>query len=309
MSLLLLFAEPGAISACDSCGCHLPSELAPSDQTWNAGVFVQYTDFGTLRDEGRRIDNDDDQYLHSLTTQLIVGCRLDDAVSVSLFVPYISRSFSRPDGAQTERGTVAGLGDSVVLASLRLVHREAASSSCQVSALVGLKMPTGDPSQLRFEEQGGGDQDPAAATGGHDLALGAGAWDPQLGLSATLRQDRWFATLQGTYGYNTEGAYEYRFANEISASAALGYLLYRASPWRLTIQANADAESKGLDSVSGMKTDDTANHDVFLGIESSAWWQHSCSADLAIDLPVYEHNSSTQLVPTYRIRGALSWFF
>jgi len=306
---ILLTAAAGSIGACDSCGCHMPSDLTPADPGWNAGIMEQYTDFGTLTDEGRKVDNIFGQYMRSSTTQLTIGYRGDERWAIAAFIPYISRSYSRPDDGIIEHGTVAGLGDATLLGSCRLLSIEHLHDAVSIGILAGVKIPTGDPSQLRYEEQGGGDQDPDAATGGHDLALGSGAWDPLGGVALLGRLDRWYAEVQGTYTDNTEGAYEYRYANELAGSAGVGYFVYVQSPWRITSQLNLSGSSKGLDRVAGATTDDTANHDLFLGGEVSVTYLHALSGECAVDLPVLERNSSTQLVPTWRLRAALTVFF
>ena len=305
--LLTMAAAP--VAACDSCGCHMPSALAYADPGWNAGVMEQYTDFSTLQDEGRTVENTYDQFMRSSTTQLTLGYRCDQRWAVSAFIPYISRSYARPDDGAIDHGTVSGLGDASLVGSCRLLSIEHRRAALSIGILAGVKIPTGDPAQLKYEEQGGGDQDPASATGGHDLALGSGAWDPLGGVDLIGRLGRWYAELQGTYTYNTEGAYEYRYANELAGSAGVGYFAYVQSPWRINAQLNLSGSSKGLDTVAGTLTDDTANHDWFIGGECASAYLHMLSGDLALDLPVIERNSATQLVPTWRLRAALTVFF
>jgi hypothetical protein len=38
-------------------------------------------------------------------------------------------------------------------------------------------------------------------------------------------------------------------------------------------------------------------------------WHENLSAELAADFPVALNNTALQIVPDYRIRGALSWRF
>lgn len=66
--------------------------------------------------------------------------------------------------------------------------------------------------------------------------------------------------------------------------------------------------AKGLDRVAGEETDDTANHNLFVGPEVVGRYD-TMSAMLGVDLPIIERNSTTQLVPTWRIRASLSWAF
>ncbi len=306
-SLLALIANSAV--ACDSCGCHAPPELNDAHSGFTAVIYEQYTDFGTLQDEGHRIDNPTGQWMTSSTTQLIARYRFDDTFAASAFVPYISRSFKRPNNGVEETGTVAGVGDISVLGTARLYRHVEADSAFNASILAGIKAPTGDPIQLKSERDGGGDEDPDNAVGGHDLALGSGSWDIVLGANAIGRLDQWYASAQIFYTWHTEGAYQYRIANELTATGSLGYYLVMEARERLGVQINLTGETKGLDTVAGDKTDDTANHNLFIGPEFDALFAGRLTALLGLDLPIFERNSEVQLVPTWRVRAAVGWTF
>ncbi len=308
--LALLCAAAVAASACDSCGCHVPPELSDLHTGWTFGLYEQVTWFDTAKDEGQRIDAGG-QWEHSSTTQAIIDYRFSDQLSLTAFVPYLSRSYRRIDNGLAENGTVAGIGDASLLLSYRPWRRFDADSASQVSLQLGLKAPTGDPSQLKSEVPGStvGDQDPNSLVGGHDVALGDGAWDPEFGANAITRLGRWYAAAQIFYIYHTEGAYFYRFANELSGGVSIGYFLVMELRSHLGLQLNLAGDSKGHDWVAGQQTPDTANHNVFLGPELSMRWNGSLTAMLGFDLPLIEHNSAAQLVPTWKARAALGWRF
>jgi hypothetical protein len=312
----LILLVPTLTHACDSCGCHMPSDLTPDATGWNVGLFEQYTDFGTVRDEGTKVANTYDQYMHSYTTQLIVGYRVYDWLAVNAFVPYISRSYSRPDSGVQQTGTVSGVGDSTVMSSMRFVNVNTMDHAFTASVLLGIKVPTGNPSELKYEyaeTQGvtlpGDDIDPNNYTGGHDLALGSGATDYIGGVSGSYRLQDWYVTAQATYEYNTEGAYTYRYANEIAASGSIGYFFYVRSPWRAWAQVNLDGDSKGLDTVADQQTTDTANHNLYIGPEVSVMWNRKLIVDASVDIPIEEHDSAVQMDPTWRSRLSLSYRF
>ena len=42
---------------------------------------------------------------------------------------------------------------------------------------------------------------------------------------------------------------------------------------------------------------------------SISMWKRKLAMDVAVDIPVYEQNSSTQLVPTWRARAAFNYTF
>ena len=308
-SLSLLTLAMRGVSACDACGCHAPPELGQPATGLSVGVYEQYTDFSTLKDGGQKIDNSTSQWMHSTTTQAIIGYRINDDLAVGLFIPYISRSFKRPNNGVDEKGTVAGLGDISTLATLRILHGSDLDAPWNVNVQAGLKAPTGNTDQLKTELLGGGDEDPLNAVGGHDVALGTGSWDLIYGANAIGQVDRWYGSTQVTYTVHTKGDWQYQVANEISASGGLGYLVIQGKRTHVGVQANVIGESKGLDTVAGDDATDTGNHNLFVGPEVNALWNGQFTAVLGIDLPVMENNTDVQLVPTWRVRAAIGWQF
>jgi hypothetical protein len=77
----------------------------------------------------------------------------------------------------------------------------------------------------------------------------------------------------------------------------------------LSLQAVVSGESKGQDTLNGVATDDTAVTSVFLGPQINYTWSSRLSAMVGADLPVSIVSSGQQVVPTYRIRGAVTWRF
>jgi hypothetical protein len=309
VSALMLIA--GTVHACDSCGCHSPPELGDVHTGWTVGIYEQVTWFDTAKNEGEGMANTYGQWEHSSTTQAIIDYRFNDQFSLTAFIPYISRSYRRADFGATDTGTVAGLGDSSLLVSYRPYRYFGGDSSATTTLQAGVKAPTGDPSQLQGEEPGStvGDQDPNSLIGGHDVALGDGAWDVELGGNAIARVERWFASAQVFYLYHTEGAYFYRFANELSGGVSVGYFLQMEARNHIGLQLNLTGDTKGHDWVAGQETPDTANHNVFLGPELTILHDSTLTGMIGFDLPIYEHNSDSQLVPTWKIRAAVGWRF
>ena len=48
---------------------------------------------------------------------------------------------------------------------------------------------------------------------------------------------------------------------------------------------------------------------LYVGPGVSFTWAARLGAELAVDLPVIQHNTSLQLVPDVRVRGGLTWTF
>ncbi len=90
--------SPTASSGCGLRFLRLPHalRLRPDNRWLDGGYIRQYSDFGTLRDEGRRTANPDRQWMHSATTQAVIGYRVSEALTIDAYLPYIVRSYRRP---------------------------------------------------------------------------------------------------------------------------------------------------------------------------------------------------------------------
>jgi len=203
---------------------------------------------------------------------------------------------------------------------------------------LGVKVPSGDSSRLGEEEaEDAGSEDPTddpwfprGASGtplddggtaqhvpgrvpsgvhGHDLTLGTGSTDVLVGTQGFASWRRFFATAGVQYAIRTEGSFDYQFANDLLWFAGPGYFALLHDDYSLGVQVMASGESKGNDTQNGERADDTAITSVYIGPAFRGTWKNRLSAEIGLDLPLLQNNSSLQLVPNYRIRGGLSWHF
>ncbi|HZW36832.1 MAG TPA: hypothetical protein VFF01_07805, partial [Candidatus Deferrimicrobiaceae bacterium] len=214
---LVIISASGAAIACDLCAIYRATEAKASKPGFSIGVYEQYTRFGTLRDGGKKVGNEADQFLDSSITQFLLGYRFDDRIGVQLNIPYIYRSFKRPEGGAIDEGTVSGLGDVALVGTARLYQRLREDSTFLWNALGGVKFPTGNTDRLKEElaEEEPVPGEPESGIHGHDLALGSGSYDFIVGTDAYWRWKRLFATAAVHYSIRTEGDFDYRFANDL----------------------------------------------------------------------------------------------
>jgi hypothetical protein len=153
--------------------------------------------------------------------------------------------------------------------------------------------------------------DGAAESGihGHDLALGSGSFDGIVGGQLFWSWDRLFASAAGQYAIRGEGDFDYEFANDLTWTGGPGVFALLTHTWTLGVQALLTGETKGNDTQAGVKTNDTAVTALYVGPGLSLTWGTSLAGDLALDLPVVQHNTGLQIVPDFRVRGGISWRF
>ena len=335
LTLILIAAGLTTGRACDLCGCFTP-QLNAAPQTgsslfpwwergWYGAVSEQFTRFGTLQESGDEVPNPTGQYLDSAITQLVSGYQITSRFALQLNVPLIYREFKRPEGFEIQQGTISGLGDmSLLLKTVFFHYASPAERSFDVSGknpvatvhesdftvsavlLTGIKFPTGDSSRLKEEfhevEVPGA---PESGIHGHDLTLGTGSYDGVFGQQTSLRYKNMFLETNLQFAARTEGAHDYRFADDLIWNGGPGYYLVRNANAILGLQFVASGEYKGRDRFRGAPADDTGISSVFLGprvVASLGRW----SAEVSAELPVFIHNTALQAVPDFRLHGAIS---
>jgi len=336
--LILISAGEFTSRGCDLCGCYTPQLEAmpqmepmssPSWLTgWYAAISEQFTHFGTLQFNGGKIDNPTGQYENSSITQLVAGYDITSRFALQVHVPLIYREFKRPEGFAIDRGTVSGLGDvSLLLKTVAFHYSSPARRTFEVEGknpiaiehepdltasailLTGIKFPTGDSSRLEEEfhevEIPGA---PESGIHGHDLTLGTGSYDGVFGEQTSLRYKNVFFETNVQFTWRGDGAHQYRFANDLTWSGGPGYYFIRRQDMIIGLQFVASGEYKDVDRFRGKPADDTGITSVFLGPRLIAS-RGRFSAEIAAELPVSIDNTALQVVPDYRLRGALSFHF
>ena len=144
---------------------------------------------------------------------------------------------------------------------------------------------------------------------GHDLTLGSGSFDGIIGASVFWSWQRFYVTAATQWAIRSEGAFDYQFANDLTWIGGPGVYALLTNDYSLGVQAVLSGETKGKDTQQGQRLDDTGITALYVGPGFSFTWGTSLAADVALDLPAIQDNTSVQIVPDYRIRGGLMWRF
>jgi hypothetical protein len=319
LGLLCAAATPAI--GCELCAIYAGSHEGGVEQHgWFTGAAEQFTAFGGLQLNGKEIANPSNQSVETSTTQFILGYNFNDHFSLQANIPYIHRSFRRPNGAFTDDGNVSGLGDAVLVGKLLLLRKDTENSSFAWSLLAGLKFPTGSTTQLQDEtvrlgallnSSGSthGSDSAESAIHGFDLSLGSGSLDGRIGTSFFYRHNRFFFSGAMQYAINTEGDYGYRYANDLTWDGGPGYYLLQDATRTLALEAAFSGEHKGSDTYKDQPVDDTGFTAVYIGPKLTYTWKDRLAAHLGVDFPVSVTNSGLQTVPGPRVRAGVTWTF
>lgn len=320
---------PAAARACDVCAIYSATEYRDARSGLRIGVAEQYTNYATLYVGGKETANVGDQQLRSSITQVFLSYNFTPTISAQITVPYITRSYRRVEGGdQVVDGNVNGFGDMSLLGRWTAWSHVDESMLMRFTLLGGLKLPSGNSSQLEAEAAEGGDEadlpaglarpahgqvDPNGgvpnAVGGDNLTLGSGSVDGIVGGSFFWSWNKVFLSMIAQYAIRTTGSFDYRFANDLFWFVGPGAYLLTDHAYTLSLQGVVSGETKGNDTVDGDTVEGSAETDVYCGPALSFSWESNLAAEVAVDIPFVSNASGVALVPDYRIRAALSWQF
>lgn len=306
VSAVLAAACAQPVLACDFCAVYSATEAqGNSGKGFFAGIAEQYTYFDTFQSDGRNQPNPDAEHLNSLISQAFVGYNINNRFGLQFNLPVIYREWSAmPEGGGRVHGSEVGLGDALLVGNIRLFKKRTIDYTFNWNGMAGVKFPTGNSHFLKPDLDG-----ITAGIGGHDLALGTGSYDGVVGTEIFLRWKKFFGTAGTQYNIRSEGTFGYQFANELGWNGGPGVYLALKDEYTLSLQAVVSGEYKKEDTIHGVATDDTAITSVFLGPQINFTWGSDLSANVGADLPVSIKSSGDQIVPTLRLRAAVTWRF
>lgn len=298
-------------AACELCSAYAEDDAhSVARAGWSFSAATQFTHFATLRDRGDKVFDPAAQRIDSAITQTVVAYRFNERFTAQVNVPFIARSFRRPDGFAIDRGHESGLGDASLLGRWTALRREAENISFSASLLAGVKFPTGSARRLAEEfsemEIPGA---PESGVHGHDLTLGTGSTDALFGAQLFVRTGRAFATATLQYAVRRTGRYDYRFANDLTWEIAPGVRFDFAPDRTLALQAVVSGDHKGTDTFRGERADDTGITAVYAGPRLTYTRTAKFNAELGLDFPVHLDNTALQLTPDYKLRASVTWGF
>jgi hypothetical protein len=320
-------------SACDVCALYTAVQVeSPIKNAFRLGMAEQFTSMDKLQRDGHYVENTDNQFLKTSVTQISGQYDPSASTSLQLVVPVVSRTWRRIENEEPQRGSDAGIGDITMLTHYVPLNYAEGSFLTRLRVFGGVELPTGDAHYIGEESApenpvegdgtmhqeslvtqkhgGGSDGGVENAIHGHDIALGSGSWDFPLGAGLFSQWDKYIVASDVQYNIRSDGAFGYRYANDLTWSASAGRYLYLQDNAQVAFRARLSGQYKGYDTgKGGVEYTDTAFNDVFLGPEVTALVTHHWQGVVGYDLPIEVQNSDLQITPSYRIRAALTYRF
>lgn len=324
---------PSASYACDLCAIYTSIDSQKTKEgAFRLGLAQQFTEYGKIQNEGKKVNNESHQRMNSSITQILASYDVSNEFGLQLNLPYINRSYKRvTDGTNTESGTEAGLGDLSIIGRYNAINYSEGELIAIGQVILGVKLPTGDSDLLKHEShndthdpiideeedhhgmidahEGHHHEQIENAVHDHDLALGSGSIDFPIGVNFLLEKGRAFLRGGATYTARTEGDHDYRFADDLMWDFGPGYFVHLDHESFVAARVLLSGEHKGNDKGSDGIHGDTSISTLFLGPQIKARVSESLFIDINWDLPLEIDNSGTQAVASYRLRGGLVYRF
>ncbi len=185
-------------------------------ETLYKGGWLATSSVGVRREEGLRNGNrslSDPQDQRRIDSEVAValhyGLRQD--LQLTVVVPHVHKELTLRNPSGPDRLVGRGIGDIPLIAKWRFYRWDAPHKTLNVSALLGLELPTG---QYRQRDRG--------IRLAPDLQPGSGSWDPMAGLAATYEPGRWRFNAAVLYKDNRQNSRDFRFGDEFLVELEVG---------------------------------------------------------------------------------------
>ncbi len=262
--LVILWVCPvHLVQACESClitrlGKDNPVRTESQDQKWFFEYFFEQKNYDRMDLGEAHSLHHAGHEVHDKTTEdfhhFIFGANFSDGLSVTVETPYIIRRSLEVDSHATlgKKQSSEGFGDTTLLSTHPLWKF---GRQC-VGAAAGIKFPTGYR----------GEKNTAGTKFEPELQPGSGSFDYIVGGFYKANTDRWEVAGNVSYVINTEGAYDFKFGNALTASVASTYLLSSANR-KVQVRVGGDVvyQNSWKEKHNGLKNPDSGGQRILGG--------------------------------------------
>lgn len=238
---------------------------------------------------------------------------ITDDFTVGFRIPFIMRDNIRePEhdhvgpGAEIESlGNIEGIGDTTFYGQYRFFQNE----GTHISALFGIKTPTGKTNRSYLHEEGIELLDA-------EFQPGSGSWDGILGLAFTQELGLFSVDASTVYNISSEGTQDTDLGDIFSYNFALSYRLfgqqnssYAAPKFALDTIIEFNGEWRDKEETRNINDNNSGGHLAYIspGLRLSAGKNVSIGASFGI--PVVQDTNGNQVEPDYRIISSLNIAF
>ncbi len=244
---------------------------------------------------------------YGLTDDLTIGVRLPFILRDNIREPAHGAHHDDDDHDEPVEieslGNVEGIGDTTIYGQYRFFKNDGTN----ISALLGIKAPTGKTSRYSAD--------------GHELLdtefqPGSGSWDGILGLAFTQQLAAFSVNASTVYTIASEGAQDTDLGDIFSYNFALSYRLfgqqglsYEAPKFALDTILEFNGEWRDKEENRNVKDNNSGGNIVYIspGVRLTAGKNISVGASFGI--PIVQNTNGNQVEPDYRVISSINFNF
>lgn len=316
---LIIFC-PNLAYTCDYCSNHRSAKLNNESRNSAITLHEQFTKFNFIgtKDEEH---SEDTKAFNSTVLSAVHDITKD--LGFQLNIPFNTRNYRIKDHERFYSENDSGVGDISLGINYSPFNLRTKKLLASMTVYAGLKLPTGETGSISSEDNNSDHEHSdfdehkfashgapiASATGGRILSIGTGSVDYLLGASFAFKSENllWLNSLQ--YTLRTEGDFDYQFANDFVWSTGPGMFIYEKERSRLAIRVVLSGEHKGNDRKANVEIIDSSASNIYLGPEVTATLNNNWSTMFACDVPTYRDRTETTLIPDWRLKASLAYYF
>ncbi len=277
----------------------------------HVGLQLSYDYRHTMLTGSSDTPNAADEKVATTLVNLFYSQGLFEGATLDLYLPFESQAYTARPNFTYDSGRDSGLGDMSLVFTQQLFHGALERKMVDWRLRAGVKLPTGDSSQLKEYPDGvikpnpAGPVYPTSALYPYDRTLGSGSVDWIVGSSYVVRYEDFFGVVDGQFIGRTEGENDFTFGNTVTVHVTPGYIFSYARGNEFSVLLDAAYRYDAQSDHRGQTVDDSGQTAFTMGPALMGNFQGKVLASIGVNLPVYQNVEGTQLASDYQILASV----
>jgi hypothetical protein len=297
---------------CDRCVAtnYLQSALL-HDQANHVGLQLSYDYRHTMLTGSSDTPNAADEKVATTLVNLYYSQQLVEGATLDLYLPFESKAYTARPNYTYDSGRDSSLGDISLVATQQLFQGVAERRLVDWRARAGVKLPTGDASQLdnypaeAVPPRGDGRVYPTSGFYPYDRAIGSGSVDWIVGSSYVARYEDFFGVIDGQFIGRTAGENDFTRGNTVTVHVTPGYIFSYARGNEFSVMVDAAYRYDAQSDYNGSTVDNSGQTAFLMGPQLMGNFQGRILAAVGVSLPLYQTVEGTQLASDYQILASV----
>ncbi len=325
MSILIRSAIVAVVAAC-TCSAALIAQAQDCDRCVatnylqsaflqevpnHIGLQLAYDYRHTMLTGSTDTPNAADEKVATTLINLYYSQGLVEGTTLDVYLPFKSLAYTERPNYTYDSGRDSGLGDISLVLTQQIFGGLRDRKMVDWRVRGGVKLPTGDSSQLNNYPQAPVAPDPqgrvypTSALYPYDRAVGSGSVDWIVGSSYVVRYEDFFGVVDGQFIGRTAGENDFTFGNTVTVRVTPGYIFSYAKGNEFSILLDAAYRYDAQADYDGTTVADSGQTAFTMGPQLMGNFRNKVLASIGIALPIYQNVEGTQLASDYQILASV----